>query len=153
MEIDIQQVLNYPQSFRTMSENTVDYILQHAAGKLDLDVILYSSINTLPIFEKVLNAVKLTDNLINSEYYRWFIETDQSKQYLIFESYAYWITHLVDDHPDKIREMRFICENILYELSQFREVGSHQEVESHQEVGSYQEKIDLFKKKYDHILS
>lgn len=135
-DILLTYVLNYPQVFRYIPEDLIDRVLQYTVDQLDLDCIIYSSINSLTVFEKVLNAIKLTDNLANSEYYEWFISCYKTNNPTIFEMYVQWVNCLKDDDPKKIREIRFICENIIYELSQLED----------------QSRVELFKQKYAHIL-
>jgi len=111
-QLIIQFVIDEPRIFREITKEFIDRILLYTEGKLNIDHIIYASVNNPLIFSKVINAIKLTDNLMYSEYYEWFLQDELVN----IQSYTYFISNLPDGDDRKVSEERFIYQNILFEM-------------------------------------
>lgn len=138
-ELIIQIVLDEPKIFRDITIEFIDKVLEYTCGKLNIDYIMYSSVNTHSIFAKVLDAINLTDNIVDSEYYQWFISL--GNDIYVPQSYLYHISNCEPDNEDRLNEEKFIIYNMILELG-YAIKGNNMVTN-----------LDIFKARYEHLLT
>ena len=92
-------IIDEPRIFRHIPLKYIDEILTYTEGKLNLDHIIYSSCNSIEVFTKVLDAINVIDNILDSEFYDYFLEVNYIKKPNTFDN-----------------ETKFIIENMIHEF-------------------------------------